>query len=376
MLLLHISDTHLGKRQYNLDEREQDIYDTFTQLIDLAIEERVKAVIHTGDLFDQPNPSNNALYHAMKEVKRLTDTGIQFLSIPGDHDTPKRSGEKFPQKIVEAVGLKLLLDTSIELQDGNVKVRIVGIKHKPSIVAEELVEQLKNTKPVPSCKNVIMLHQGIRQILPYAYSWQISQGDIPQGFDYYALGHFHTRILQRFGGGTLGVAGSPDIIREDEIEGYKSQGKGAFLVDLSSSEPSVQKMKVDIRPQEVVQIKAENYKEEIDKLMNEIPVKFKGPKKPILHVKVDGNSNKGLMSYISKLQEVVLHYKLEFLLQNLKSGDVVIPSNSTIDELISKFLEGKGYSREEVELILGMFKDIDNEENVKSSLRKVGGVPQ
>jgi exonuclease SbcD len=221
-----------------------------------------------------------------------------------------------------------------------------------------------------------MLHQGIRQILPYAYSWQISQGDIPQGFDYYALGHFHTRILQRFGGGTLGVAGSPDIIREDEIEGYKSQGKGAFLVDLSSSEPSVQKMKVDIRPQEIVQIKAENYKEEIDKLMNEIPVKFKGPKKPILHVKVDGNSNKGLMSYISKLQEVVLHYKLEFLLQNLKSGDVVIPSNSTIDELISKFLEGKGYSREEVELILGMFKDIDNEENVKSSLRKVGGVPQ
>ncbi|WP_054838336.1 DNA repair exonuclease [Sulfuracidifex metallicus] len=98
MQLLHISDTHLGKRQYGLEERESDVYETFSNLIDLAIEERVKAVIHTGDLFDQPNPPNNAIYHALTEIKRLTEKGIMFLNIPGDHDTPKRNGEKYPQK--------------------------------------------------------------------------------------------------------------------------------------------------------------------------------------------------------------------------------------------------------------------------------------
>ncbi|BBG25347.1 DNA double-strand break repair protein Mre11 [Sulfuracidifex tepidarius] len=370
MLLLHISDTHLGKRQYGLDERETDIYDTFSSLIDEAIKDHVKAVIHTGDLFDVPNPPNNALYHAMKEIMRLRQAGIEFLSIPGDHDTPKRAGEKYPQKILEIAGLRLLNDASIDLEDGGTKVRIFGVKHKPSLLSEQLKDQLRETKPTPGFKNVIMMHQGIREVLPFAYSWQISQGDIPLGFDYYALGHFHTRMLQKFSNGQLGVAGSPDIIREEEIEGYKKNGKGAFLVDLSSGETTVQRINIDIRPQEIVSINSASYKQEIDNLVQEIPVKYK--KKPIIHIEINGNPSKYALEYMTKLQEVVLHYRItKYNTEQDQSKGPTMPSNSTVDELIRKFFEGKGYSKQEIDIILEMIKNTDNEASVKESLQKI-----
>lgn len=69
MLIMHISDTHLGKRQYSLIEREKDVYQTFSQLIDIAIKEHVNAIIHSGDLFDVFNPSNNAIVEAIRNLK-------------------------------------------------------------------------------------------------------------------------------------------------------------------------------------------------------------------------------------------------------------------------------------------------------------------
>ena len=39
MLFSHISDTHLGLQQYGLEEREQDIYDSFNQAIDISIKD-------------------------------------------------------------------------------------------------------------------------------------------------------------------------------------------------------------------------------------------------------------------------------------------------------------------------------------------------
>ena len=44
MKFSHISDTHLGLIQYGLEEREQDIYDSFNQAIDISIQDKVDFV--------------------------------------------------------------------------------------------------------------------------------------------------------------------------------------------------------------------------------------------------------------------------------------------------------------------------------------------
>jgi len=87
--IAHISDTHLGYRQYNLDDREQGFYDAFNEAIDKAIEERADVLVHSGDLFHSPKPPVKALYIFREAIKKLKGK-IKFLTVLGEHDTPKR----------------------------------------------------------------------------------------------------------------------------------------------------------------------------------------------------------------------------------------------------------------------------------------------
>lgn len=90
--LAHISDTHLGKRQYGSEIRKQDYLDAFEESIDRCIELDVTAIIHTGDLFDDPNPDIQTLDETMRVLEKLEDSGIEFYGIVGNHER-KRSGQ-------------------------------------------------------------------------------------------------------------------------------------------------------------------------------------------------------------------------------------------------------------------------------------------
>ncbi len=50
--ILHTADTHLGYRQYGLEERREDFSRAFQQIIEIAISEKADALVHAGDLFD------------------------------------------------------------------------------------------------------------------------------------------------------------------------------------------------------------------------------------------------------------------------------------------------------------------------------------
>ena len=57
MRFLHVADLHIGKRVHErpmLDEQEH----AFDQLISIAEDQRVDAVLVAGDVFDRPNPSS------------------------------------------------------------------------------------------------------------------------------------------------------------------------------------------------------------------------------------------------------------------------------------------------------------------------------
>jgi exonuclease SbcD len=84
--ILHVSDTHLGKQQYGSKTREADFSESFDTTVDIAIEENVDAVIHTGDLFDSRTPSTGSVSDAFQTIKRLEEKGIKFLGIVGNHE--------------------------------------------------------------------------------------------------------------------------------------------------------------------------------------------------------------------------------------------------------------------------------------------------
>jgi DNA repair exonuclease SbcCD nuclease subunit len=86
MRILHTGDTHSGARQYGLDARRADFAKAFEQVIEIAITERVGAVIHAGDLFDDRYPSAEDLRSTVRALFRLKEADVPFLGIVGNHE--------------------------------------------------------------------------------------------------------------------------------------------------------------------------------------------------------------------------------------------------------------------------------------------------
>ncbi|QXJ28190.1 DNA double-strand break repair protein Mre11 [Saccharolobus shibatae B12] len=376
--ILHISDTHLGKRQYSLAEREKDIYDVFSQLIDIAIKERVDAVIHSGDLFDVSNPTTNALVIAVKILKKLKDANIPFLSIPGDHDTPKRKGYLIPHNILTELDLIKILnyDKPYIIKD----IEIYGIPHIPTVSKNVLVSTLSSLKP-KSSRSILLLHQGVKQILPYDGSWQMELGSLPKGFGYYALGHLHTRWrLIQDDGSIIAIAGSPDIMREEEIEGYEKFGKGAYLIDFSKDLPTLTTINTTVRPQKVITINTKNLKNDISKIKSDLLKNNNGENnKPILHIIVEGERMRKDLLYreLLPLNDIALYYRIykDETIQSVDNLTYTLPQDRGLDKIIIEYLtKYEKFNEDEANLILQMIKNVDSEDIVNEILKRLTGV--
>ena len=314
MLIAHISDTHLGYRQYNLDEREEDIYRLFNEMIEKTIAEKPSVVIHTGDLFDQPRPPVKALRVAYQGFRKLRDRGIRVYCILGDHDIPKRRGEP-PHKllqelgVIEVIGYNPLSEEPYRVIND---ILIAGLRNMPKKYSSTLISLLLklSTKAKEYSKAIIMLHQGIKEHFPYSYELELKH--LPPGFNYYALGHIHMRTWFHLHDGIVGYAGSMDIIRIDEWEDYVRNGKGFYLVDLSKREPIIHKIDLEgIRQHIIIEV---NYRE-LDKKLKEVLKIANGELKPILHLTVKGD--KIDKTYVQRLllrmlQGKVLTWRLRF----------------------------------------------------------------
>ncbi len=84
--VLHTGDTHIGFRQYGLEERRDDFAKAFLQVVQLALDESVAAVIHAGDLFEDRTPGAEDLLATLQGLFTLKDAGIRFLGIVGNHE--------------------------------------------------------------------------------------------------------------------------------------------------------------------------------------------------------------------------------------------------------------------------------------------------
>ena len=89
MKLLHLSDLHLGKRVNGFSMLE-DQRVILTQIVDLAEEEKVDAVLLAGDLYDKPVPPAEAVTLLDRFLTRLSGGGIPVFAISGNHDSPER----------------------------------------------------------------------------------------------------------------------------------------------------------------------------------------------------------------------------------------------------------------------------------------------
>ncbi|RLE61015.1 MAG: hypothetical protein DRN53_05735 [Thermoprotei archaeon] len=352
MLLIHISDTHLGYRQYNLEEREKDFYEAFHQIVEQAIEEHPDLIVHTGDLFDSSRPTPRALLEATRAIKKALGHGIKVITIPGSHDMPKRRGVP-PHALLEELGAIVLRSRRpyVVVED----TFIGGIEYTPRVFRNILLEKLKDLSIEASKykKRILLLHQGIEQFLKFEH--ELVLDDIPKNFHYYALGHVHRRLVMDHGLGKLAYAGSTEVCSRDEYVDYLEVGKGAFLVDLSSDIPEVQRVDIDcIRPHLTRSIEARTITDlmkEVEIIRKEV-IGLRSRKKPVLHIKVRGDVDWQQLRrlFTDRLSDILLTVRFETLSEEIEYEEIHIESIN-IRELIHRRLK----DRKKTELAYTLF---------------------
>ncbi len=246
MRFAHLSDSHLGTRQFGLMDRENDFYDVFAKNIDKIIEKDVDFVIHSGDVFDNNRPSTEALLAFQKALLRLNEEKIPVYAIAGNHDSILRKGAMPPLVLFKDLGLKLISPDNPAYREGG--VLICGIPYVPSSQGDVLREKYNQLSRIADkyLKSILVSHQGIDKWM-HEDTHEIELSEMPKNFDYYAMGHIHNYIEEDFGDGKLVYPGSMEIWRTSENnENYREHGKGFVVVDLSDKKTEIERVKIDL----------------------------------------------------------------------------------------------------------------------------------
>lgn len=199
MRLVHLSDLHIGFRQYQrltpagLNQREADVAASFQRAITRTIELAPDLVVLGGDIFHTVRPPNPAILHAFQQFARLRQAlpTAAVVMIAGNHDTP-RTAET-------GCILRLFAPLGIHVVDGEAQ-RIPLPSLDASVLA---VPDLLGTRPAlvpdPDVRhNILLLHGEIAGVLPdHARETERATTELTpaelgaERWSYVALGHYH-----------------------------------------------------------------------------------------------------------------------------------------------------------------------------------------
>lgn len=301
----HISDLHLGYSQFSLEEREEDVYRVFHEAIDASIKERVRLIILAGDLFHNPRPCGKAIITLGNIFKKLKEKQIPVVFVLGEHDISRLRDVPFIH-IYSNLGLarKLRCDEPFRVEN----CILFGADKERHSNIDSLIENMHHAEHLAKQhdgKKVLVLHQGLADFNRFA--GELNSTDLPAGFNYYALGHYHDHLEKRFEflGGPLAYPGSIDLTPS---EGIKEVDKGFIITDMSGEEPSIQWIKLESRRQ---QFSARiDYKDIANQVELIVKKATAYDKKPIARIEVAGSNidSKVISEYLKKLNDFCLHY--------------------------------------------------------------------
>ena len=166
-----------------------------------------------------------------------------MYAIAGNHDMVMRKGAIPPQVIFKRLGLKVISPINTNYTHGD--IFIAGLPYYPSSQVRVLKSKLADLskKAADYEKSILVLHQGIDKYFGHNYELEI--GEIPDNFDYYAMGHIHNYVNDSFGRGRLVYPGSTEIWKTNEVKDYNENGKGFVLVDFSGQKIHTKRVKID-----------------------------------------------------------------------------------------------------------------------------------
>jgi DNA repair protein SbcD/Mre11 len=194
---IHAADIHLDSPLKGLERYEGAPVDrirratrrAFSRMIDLAIERGVDFVLIAGDLYDGDWRDYNTGLFLVNELCRLRESKIRVVLIQGNHDAANKMTRALP--LPENVRL-LTHERAETVVWDDLDVAIHGQSFAKAAVTDNLAAAYPAA--VSGCANIGLLHTclaGAEGHEPYA-PCTLDELKL-RGYDYWALGHIHTR---------------------------------------------------------------------------------------------------------------------------------------------------------------------------------------
>ncbi|ESE40396.1 exonuclease SbcCD subunit D [Shewanella decolorationis] len=261
MRFIHTSDWHIGRQLHNQSLLEDQAY-VLDQIVTLAQEHAVDAVIIAGDIYDRSIPPASAVALLDEVLNRLiTELGLQVLMIAGNHDGHERLG--FAAKQMAASGLHIIGPlqadlTPIRLASPSGDAYFYPLPYAEPATVRQVFEADAKGLSVSSHEEAMALlleqvHSHDSQGLPkvvvshcFLDGGSVSESERPLSiggadkisprlfseFDYVALGHLHGPQYK----GCEHVRYSGSILKYSFSEQH--QHKSVTLVDVAAQTPA------------------------------------------------------------------------------------------------------------------------------------------
>ena len=232
MRLLHAADLHVDSPLRGLSaypgapegEIRSATRRALTNLVDLACEESVDAVLLAGDIYDGDWPDYNTGLFFRSEMARLGEAGIDVYLVSGNHDAASQISRRLslPENVIEFG--KHAPESQV---DEKLSLAVHGQGYAVRDVKDNLA--IAYPEPKPGYFNVGLLHTALNGRDGHDNYAPCSVEDLrARNYDYWALGHVHTRET---------VSTEPYIVFSGNIQGRHAREtgpKGCVLVDVGT----------------------------------------------------------------------------------------------------------------------------------------------
>ena len=228
---LHCADLHLDSPLQGLeadpDAPAARIRDAtrhaFAAIVSFAIEQKIDFILAAGDLYDQDWQDWRTGQFLIRELGRLDRAGIPFIAIRGNHDA-----ENVITRRLEFPGTAKLLRAT-RPESHRIPHLNVAI-HGQSFASRSVADNLSRNYPAPEAGhfNIGLLHTNLDGDARHDNYAPSNSHDLNHhGYDYWALGHIHTRVM---------TGPDPWIVYPGNIQGRhirETGPKGAVLVTVT-----------------------------------------------------------------------------------------------------------------------------------------------
>lgn len=235
---IHAADLHLDSPFTGLSgvsgvlrrHMRESTFTALNRLVHLAVTEKADFVVIAGDVYDSSNISLRAQLRLTEAMERLNREGIGVYVIHGNHDpldSPRLAVTLPPN--VHVFGPEPETVIARRREDGREVALVSGMSYPTAKVTENIALRYPKTAQ-GELFMIGLLHANVDGDQAHETYAPCTRRDlVERGYDYWALGHIHTRRT---------LHESPPIVYPGNIQGRsirETGPKGCYMVHVDES---------------------------------------------------------------------------------------------------------------------------------------------